>query len=77
MRRGVHCLAPAYAVGHGLEISLWSLYNLSSYFFSVTISKKEWKVVPNLTLNEHAKRMLKTTGDELVSEKAEAMSILK
>lgn len=47
------------------------------FSFPVTIKGKEWKIVDGLTLSEHAKRMLKTTGDELVSEKNEAMAILK
>ena len=45
--------------------------------FIVTVNKnKEWKVVDGLDLSEHTKKMMKITGDELVGEKAEAMSIL-
>jgi len=44
----------------------------------VTINKnREWKIVDGLELTEFGKKMLKVTGEELVSEKAEAMSILK
>jgi hypothetical protein len=45
--------------------------------FPVTIGKnKDWKIVEGLELSDYAKEMLKITGDELVSEKAEAMEIL-
>ena len=46
-------------------------------FSAVTIGKnKDWKIVEGLALSDYAKEMLKITGDELVSEKAEAMEIL-
>ena len=44
---------------------------------SVTVNKhKEWKIVEGLEMSDFAKSMLKITGEELVSEKAEAMEIL-
>jgi malate dehydrogenase len=47
------------------------------FSFPVTVNKnKEWKIVEGLELSDFAKSMLKITGDELVSEKAEAMEIL-
>jgi len=47
------------------------------FSFPVTIGKnKDWKIVEGLELSDYAKEMLKITGDELVSEKAEAMEIL-
>lgn len=46
------------------------------FSFPVTIKGKKWSVVGGLELSDHAKKMLDITGQELVSEKAEAMEIL-
>jgi hypothetical protein len=44
------------------------------FSFPVEISGKEWKIVQGLELDDFAKSKIKTTTEELLSERDEALS---
>lgn len=46
------------------------------YSFPVTVKNHVWSVVDGLPISAEARKLMDITGEELVSEKAEAMSIL-
>jgi len=46
------------------------------YSFPVTVKNHVWSVVDGLPISDDARKLMDITGEELVSEKAEAMSIL-
>ncbi|XP_045481148.1 malate dehydrogenase, cytoplasmic [Harmonia axyridis] len=47
------------------------------FSFPVTIENKNWKIVPNLPINDFARKMLDTTAKELEEERTEAISIIE
>lgn len=44
------------------------------FSFPCTVENKEWKVVEGLSLDETAQQRLKTTGEELLAERGEALA---
>ncbi|XP_044749129.1 malate dehydrogenase, cytoplasmic [Coccinella septempunctata] len=47
------------------------------FSFPVTIENKNWKIVPNLPVNDFARKMLDTTAKELEEERTEATAIIE
>jgi len=47
------------------------------FSFPVTIENKNWKIVPNLPVNDFARKMLDTTAKELEEERTEAIAIIE
>lgn len=48
------------------------------YSFPVTIgSDRKWKIVQGLQINDFSQAKMKATGDELLQEREEALSVCK